>query len=117
MKFSADQAAPRRSVVIDSIICVLMPTIYLGFYYVVEGHRFDIFEDIGCLPVFYNTIPTIFLIYMWPLVLGLISAVYCTLSMVAFIRRLNELDKLFASTPNMNTSRYLRLMGVACMGS
>lgn len=45
--------------------------------YVVQGHRFDIYEQIGCFPVIYNTIPTFFLVHMWPLVLGLCSAWFC----------------------------------------
>lgn len=45
--------------------------------YIVQGHRFNIFEVIGCYPAIYNTVPTYFLVYMWPVVVGLISAVYC----------------------------------------
>lgn len=42
--------------------------------YVVQGHRFNIFEDIGCYPVVYNTLPAYFLANMWPVVIGVISA-------------------------------------------
>jgi hypothetical protein len=45
--------------------------------YVVSGHRFNIFEDIGCFPATYNTTLAYPLVYAWPLVIGLISAVYC----------------------------------------
>jgi hypothetical protein len=45
--------------------------------YVVQGHRFDIFEDIGCYPAIYATLLTFFTSKIWPTILGLISAVYC----------------------------------------
>lgn len=44
--------------------------------YVVQGHRFDILEDVGCYPTIYNTLPAYFLVFMWPVVLGCISFVY-----------------------------------------
>lgn len=43
---------------------------------VVQGHRFDILENIGCYPVIYNTIPAYFLVFMWPVLLGCVSFVY-----------------------------------------
>lgn len=45
--------------------------------YIVQGHRFDIIERYGCYPSVYNTLLSYFLVAMWPLVLGLISATYC----------------------------------------
>jgi len=44
--------------------------------YVVQGHRFDILEDIGCYPVVYNTLPAYFIYYMWPVLLGAVSFVF-----------------------------------------
>ena len=43
---------------------------------IVQGHRFNIFEDIGCVPTIYNTPPAYPLVFMWPIVLGCISFVY-----------------------------------------
>lgn len=45
--------------------------------YIVQGHRFDIFEQVGCYPNIVNMLPAYFLVAMWPLVVGLISATYC----------------------------------------
>lgn len=49
---------------------------YLAPDYIVQPHRFDILEDIGCYASIYNTIPAYFLVFMWPVVLGVISFVY-----------------------------------------
>ncbi|TFK50595.1 fungal pheromone STE3G-protein-coupled receptor [Heliocybe sulcata] len=111
---STDASMRRRSVTIDSIICLVLPMVYVGLYYVVEARRFDIFEDIGCLPVFYNSIPTIFLIYIWPLLLALISVVYCALSLKALIKRQIELGTLFSSDTILSRNRYYRFMALSC---
>ena len=44
--------------------------------YIVQPHRYDILEDIGCHPATYNTLPAYFLVFMWPILLSLISFIY-----------------------------------------
>lgn len=46
--------------------------------YIVEGHRFDIYEDVGCYPAVYNVWLAYPLSVAWPIAIGLISAVYCS---------------------------------------
>ena len=43
---------------------------------IVQGHRFNIAEDIGCLPAIYITPPAFPLVLMWPVLLGAISFIY-----------------------------------------
>ena len=43
---------------------------------VVEGHRFDILEEIGCIPNTYNVTLAFPLVYIWPIIISLIAAVY-----------------------------------------
>ena len=43
---------------------------------VVQGHRFNIAEDIGCLPAIFVTPLTFPLLFMWPVLIGLVSFVY-----------------------------------------
>ncbi|KAJ3515951.1 hypothetical protein NMY22_g14317 [Coprinellus aureogranulatus] len=58
----------RRAVVVDTLLCVVLPLIYIALQYVVQGHRYDIVEDVGCFPAIYNTIPAFFLGTVWSLV-------------------------------------------------
>ena len=44
--------------------------------YIVQGHRFNILENIGCYPAVTNTPVTYVVSYVWPVLLGLISATY-----------------------------------------
>jgi pheromone a factor receptor len=48
--------------------------------YIVQGHRFDVFQEIGCYPAIYNTLPAYFISFMWPILIGLVSMVYCSAS-------------------------------------
>jgi pheromone a factor receptor len=43
---------------------------------IVEGHRFDIYEDVGCYPDVYNTPLAFIFVYIWPLAINLVTAVY-----------------------------------------
>jgi len=54
--------------------------------YVVQPHRYDILEDIGCQPAIYNTLPAYFLVLMWPVLLGLISFVYSGRRLAFFLK-------------------------------
>ncbi|PPQ94355.1 hypothetical protein CVT25_000683 [Psilocybe cyanescens] len=110
---SISVAEKRRAVLIDSLICFLFPLIYVALQYVVQGHRFNIFEEIGCYPVLYNTLLTFFISSMWPLVLGLISMVYCILSLRSFARRRLEFNQFISMNSSLTVSRYFRLMGLA----
>ncbi|KAJ7790722.1 fungal pheromone STE3G-protein-coupled receptor, partial [Mycena leptocephala] len=107
------KAEKARAVLIDSLICGLFPAVYIALQYIVQGHRFNIFEDIGCYPDLYNTLPTYFISSMWPLVIGLVSGVYCVLSLRAFAARRAAFAQLMSTHPALTPARYLRLSALA----
>ena len=107
---------------------VMMPLLWL-----VQGHRYDIIESIGCtIPTFFAW-PGIILRYFVPLILSLASMIYsgelfslrCFRSGTFFdriavlairwfvIRRLQFRSILAASNSGLNISRYLRLIALA----
>jgi len=59
-------------------VCALLP-IFLSHPsdYIVQGHRYDIIEDVGCWPTVYLSAPAIPLVFMWPLIISLVSIPYC----------------------------------------
>jgi pheromone a factor receptor len=108
-----DSSDKRRRVIFELLMCVGLPIIGmalrrslisylsgfgvdgLGVDYVVQGHRFDIFEDFGPIPVckftsyaavripmilafqaIYVSVAALFLVYLPPLVLSLGTLVY-----------------------------------------
>ena len=97
-----------------------------------QGHRFNIFEDIGCYPAIYNTLLTYFISNIWPILIGLISATYCSqfplpkcrlvpntdetsvLSLLAFARRRLQFNQFVnSSASSLTLGRYFRLMALA----
>ncbi|KAK7680871.1 hypothetical protein QCA50_016181 [Cerrena zonata] len=104
----------RRAVLIDTLICVLFPIIVVALSYIVQGHRFNILEDIGCATAIYNTLLAYFLWTWWPLVIGVISAIYCILSLLAFNKRRLQFNAFLSSSKSSLTlGRYFRLMALA----
>jgi len=108
------KAHKRREMIIDLLIGFGIPIIYMVLHYVVQGHRYDIIEDIGCWPATYNTPLAVVLILIPPIVLSLVSVVYCILSIVAFMKHRSSFNSAIASH-NSNPSRYFRLMALASM--
>ena len=98
--------------------------------YVVQGHRFDIFQELGCFPSVYNTLMTYFLVSVWPVVIGLVSAVYCggflpifpprrrftpppVLTLRSFLARRAQFTQFLSSNKSLTAGRYVRLMALA----
>ena len=81
----------------------------------VQGHRFDIYEDIGCIPTIYNT-PLAYALVLGPtLGLAIIACIYSALAVLSLRRNYAQFKK-FLSTNGTNSAasgRYVRLMCLA----
>ncbi|KAJ7588654.1 STE3-like pheromone receptor [Mycena floridula] len=103
----------RRAVIGDLCIAVGIPILVLIMHIAVQPHRFDIFEDVGCYPVTYNTLATYFLYLMWPVLIGVVSFTYSFRTLKSFWIRRAQFSELVSSNSAMNPSRYFRLMLLA----
>jgi len=81
--------------------------------YVVAGHRFNIYEDFGCAPATWNTPLAYVLVWSWPLIISVISAVYGFLTILAFMKRRKQFKDLISASSNLTYSRYWRLIFLA----
>jgi pheromone a factor receptor len=79
----------------------------------VQGHRFDIFEEIGCFPEMYNSWLSVFLVSIWPIVIGLVSLSYCTRTIYHIHKRQVLFKELLSSHSDITAYRYIRLMCLA----
>ncbi|CCL98521.1 uncharacterized protein FIBRA_00520 [Fibroporia radiculosa] len=103
----------RRMILIDLFIGLGLPILQVILYYFIQGHRFDIIEGFGCMFVIPNTNISWFLFDIWPIVIGLVSAVYCTLTIRAFLKQRKKLNEVISASGNF--SRYFRLMALAAV--
>ncbi|CCM02272.1 uncharacterized protein FIBRA_04357 [Fibroporia radiculosa] len=104
-----------RAVYEDLAIGVGIPILVMVLHYVVQGHRFNILENVGCTPDIWNTPPAYPLVLMWPILLGCVSFIYASLTLRAFWRRRAQFSELLAANSSMSTSRYFRLMLLCCV--
>ncbi|KAI0283496.1 GPCR fungal pheromone mating factor [Russula brevipes] len=109
----ATGAEKRRAVVVDLLIGFGIPILQITAQYVVSGHRYDIFEDVGPYPVTVNMPPAYFLVWAWPAAIGAVSAIYGVRTIVAFYKRERRLGEMLSSSYRLTQSHYLRLMVLA----
>ncbi|KAF7331661.1 Pheromone B alpha 1 receptor [Mycena kentingensis (nom. inval.)] len=104
----------RREIIVDLLISVGLPVLQIPLQYIVQGHRYNIFEDIGCLGTTYENPLSIVLWHLPPILVGCVSAIYCVLSIRGFYASRKQFKELLASgNNNLNLNRYLRLMALA----
>ncbi|RXW17912.1 hypothetical protein EST38_g7942 [Candolleomyces aberdarensis] len=95
----------KRRMILDAILCFFCPMIFMALHYVVQGHRYDIIQNLGCTASIYISIPAIFIIWFPPLL---------SLALHHFVqRRLIFAAHLQNSKSGLTTNRYLRLIAMA----
>nr|AAQ96346.1 pheromone receptor Rcb3 B43 [Coprinopsis cinerea] len=112
---SISRAHKRRAVMVDLAIGLGIPFLQMPLQFVVQGHRYDIYQDIGCHPTTVNTPPAYPLTLLWPTVIGLVSAIYCILTLRAFMQRRAQFSQLISSNSSLTVNRYFRLMSLATL--
>ncbi|KAJ7189820.1 putative pheromone receptor [Mycena pura] len=110
---SKTRAERRRAICIDLAITVGLPVLQIPIQYIVQGHRYDIVEDLGCFPETYETWVAVLLYHLPPTIIGSISAVYCICSIRSFYRSRAQFKAFLSSSNNLTVNRYIRLMCLA----
>ncbi|KAI0317102.1 pheromone A receptor-domain-containing protein, partial [Amylostereum chailletii] len=84
--------------------------------YVVQVSRFQIIEETGCSRAISMSGLTIILIYMWPVILPLVSAIfYCPRIVWKFYRHSRDVDAFLRRNGSVDRTRYFRLLAVGCL--
>ncbi|TFK19187.1 STE3-domain-containing protein [Coprinopsis marcescibilis] len=104
----------RRREIVDGALCWGIPAIYMALHYVVQGHRFDSIEDLGCRPALYVSLASIFIISVPPLLVVVLTFIFGGLALYHFFqRRLTFARHLQTASSALAPSRYFRLMAMA----
>ncbi|KAF8550488.1 pheromone receptor [Imleria badia] len=112
---SVKKEEKRREIMVDLLIGIGLPCVVMALQYVVQSHRFTIFEQIGCYPFTINTLAAYFLVYMWPLVIGLMSLVYAVLTFRRAFLQKQQLKAMLHAGFFISAGHYWRLMALCCM--
>ncbi|KAK6987715.1 STE3-like pheromone receptor [Favolaschia claudopus] len=112
---SISKAEKRRAVLVDLAIGLGIPFVQMPLQFVVQGHRYDILENVGCYPTTYNVVPAYPLSILWPNFINLISACYAILTLRAFLQRRARFAEFLSTTTGLTPARYFRLMALASL--
>lgn len=109
------RAEKRRAVMVDLAIGLGLPIMEMILQYIPQGHRFNIFGDVGCYPFTYSTPVALALVSVPPVLIGMVSACYAVLSIRAFAKSRSQFNEYLSHNnhSNLNSSRYVRLMCLA----
>ncbi|KIK89783.1 hypothetical protein PAXRUDRAFT_831771 [Paxillus rubicundulus Ve08.2h10] len=107
-----DKHDNRRELWIDLAIGLGFPCLIMALQYVVQGHRFNIVEQIGCFPATYTTVAALVLIFVWPVVIGFISAVFAVFTFRAAYYQKTLLDEYLRTSCEISANCYWRLMAL-----
>jgi pheromone a factor receptor len=78
-----------------------------------QGHRFNIFEELGCFPYTYTTWVALVTVSIPPIIIAFVSAVYGILSIRALYKTRAQSQAILSVYSNLNSSRYWRLMALS----
>lgn len=99
---------------IDLATALGLPALVMILHTVVQGHRYDIIEDVGCYPTTYATLLAIPMVFMWPILVGFVGLFYTILTICELVNRRRQLSTtLSSSRAGMSSSQYFRLMALA----
>ncbi|KAF7300104.1 Pheromone receptor Rcb2 B44 [Mycena kentingensis (nom. inval.)] len=103
-----------RRMLFDLAMCWGLPLIIMALHYVVQGHRFDVVENIGCLPAIYVSLAAVFILYVPILTVIALTLIFASAALYHFFRRRVTFARhLQDSTSALTPSRYFRLMAMA----
>ncbi|CAK5274736.1 unnamed protein product [Mycena citricolor] len=100
----------------DILLCWGIPVLIMALHLVVQGHRFDIIENIGCLPAVYISWPSILILDL-PAFLPAAGALLCCGMAIPKLYQRRQSFRVFLETTesSLTPSRYMRLMGLTLL--
>ncbi|KAJ7149181.1 GPCR fungal pheromone mating factor [Mycena crocata] len=107
------EMSPRgwRHRALDIMLCWGFPVIVMALHTIVQGHRFDIIQDFGCIPAIYISWPSVIILDASSFIPAALALVYCALALwKLYRRRVAFRIVLNTSTTSLTPSRYIRLM-------
>ncbi|KDQ23635.1 B mating type pheromone receptor [Pleurotus ostreatus PC15] len=113
-KAAFDHSDKRRRIIFESIMCFGVPMVFMALHYIVQGHRFDIFEGFGCQATVFISLPAVLLIWFPQLLFSVLTLIYAALALHHFIRRrITFAAHLQNSNSALTPNRYLRLIAMS----
>lgn len=65
-----------NSFAIELLLGLVTPLVQVPLHYIVQGHRYNQIQDVGCVVAIYPSVPAIILVLCYPVLINIISFVY-----------------------------------------
>lgn len=79
----------------------------------VQGHRYDLVEDFGCRAAIYVSLASIFLVWLPPIIIVILTLGFASAALYHFFRRRLTFARHLHEASSLTPSRYFRLMAMA----
>ncbi|KAJ7453830.1 Rcb2.42 [Mycena latifolia] len=103
----------RRRMIFDLLMCWGLPCITMALHYIVQGHRYDLVEDFGCRAAIYVSLASIFLVWLPPIIIVLLTLGFASAALYHFFRRRVTFARHLQAASSLTPGRYFRLMAMA----
>ncbi|KAF5381410.1 hypothetical protein D9757_009077 [Collybiopsis confluens] len=107
----------RRMIIFDVALCLVLPVGLMALEYIFQGRRYQIDEEIGCMPYLYRTLSEVLFAGLPEITAGLVSAVYGVLCLLALFRHFQELKAFFVATKasSFTSDRFIPIVALTVL--
>ena len=107
-------ARRRRRIAIEIALCFGFPVYIMVAHYVVQSGRYYIFAVTGCVPILDSSWPSIVLVVIWPTVMWIMAAVYCSVIIHRLIKYRRHISSILSAPQcRYNQSQFARLFAMS----
>ncbi|KAJ3486931.1 hypothetical protein NLI96_g3884 [Meripilus lineatus] len=96
------KAKMRRRAFLDFSFLILFPVLYMALFHIIQRHRFNLIETLGCRASTFASIPEFFFMWFIPILLALGTVCFIGVSLVQMLR----LGKKILLTSSSQVMRY-----------
>lgn len=99
---------------VELSLCLGLPLVLMGLHFVVQQGRYDIIENIGCVPSTFNAAPAVAIVWLPRLLLYFIATIYAVLAFFHFLRyRVSFATHIRTFDPSLTPRTYFSLLSLA----
>nr|QBH67622.1 pheromone receptor Pra2 [Ustilago esculenta] len=110
----SSNADRRRRLCIDLSVGLGVPILQIPLFFVVQPYRLDVIENIGCSAPLYNSVPALFVYYLWRLLISVLCSVFAVLILRWFVLRRRQFTAALSSQHSgLSQKKYFRLFALA----
>ncbi|KAI5819965.1 pheromone A receptor family protein [Pyronema omphalodes] len=107
------QSERRRALLQDTMLCVGAPIFMAITHYIVQPNRYDLIPVSGCTVTVAQTLPAVFLQFIWSPIMAVVAASYSIVVIIRVQQHRRQFSEILSGSTTINKSRFWRLFGLA----